>query len=232
MPTQIEPLLEETIEVDASPARVWSLVSDLRRMANWSTQVKKTFVRGGGHCQRCEKSGSRDVPRSDRGKRGPESEEHHGNGPAVAAAQSHRPPGNPLERPVRLGKGEEQRDAGQGEKKLTGKAVHDRARRHSAEVHAHDPGERDRQYPDVESADAAHDHCDRERAYGNYREVHGSAAGETRRALVEKGGDSLVEIRTRVAVRDEVVVFSAGESPASGDAVQRFFRRSKRDGRM
>ena len=33
MPTQIEPLLEETIEVDASPARVWSLVSDLRRMA-------------------------------------------------------------------------------------------------------------------------------------------------------------------------------------------------------
>ena len=33
MPTQIEPLLEETIEVDATPARVWSLVSDLRRMA-------------------------------------------------------------------------------------------------------------------------------------------------------------------------------------------------------
>ena len=34
MTTQIEPLLEETIEVDASPARVWPLVSDLRRMAS------------------------------------------------------------------------------------------------------------------------------------------------------------------------------------------------------
>jgi uncharacterized protein YndB with AHSA1/START domain len=48
MTTKIEPLLEETIEVDASPARVWSLVSDLRRMASWSPQVQKTFVRGGG----------------------------------------------------------------------------------------------------------------------------------------------------------------------------------------
>ena len=48
MPTQIETLLEETIEVDASPARVWSLVSDLRRMASWSPQVQKPFVRGGG----------------------------------------------------------------------------------------------------------------------------------------------------------------------------------------
>jgi uncharacterized protein YndB with AHSA1/START domain len=48
MPTQIEPLLEETIEVDATPAQVWSLVSDVRRMAKWSPQVQKTFVRGGG----------------------------------------------------------------------------------------------------------------------------------------------------------------------------------------
>ncbi len=45
--TQIEPLLEETIEVDATPAQVWSLVSDLRRMASWSPQVVKTIVRGG-----------------------------------------------------------------------------------------------------------------------------------------------------------------------------------------
>ena len=47
MPTQIEPLLEETLEVDATPAKVWSLVSDLPRMATWSPQVQKTFVRGG-----------------------------------------------------------------------------------------------------------------------------------------------------------------------------------------
>jgi uncharacterized protein YndB with AHSA1/START domain len=51
MPTQIEPQLEETIEVDASPARVWSLVSDVRRMARWSPQVQRTFVRGGGAAQ-------------------------------------------------------------------------------------------------------------------------------------------------------------------------------------
>jgi uncharacterized protein YndB with AHSA1/START domain len=47
MPTQIETLLEETIEVDAAPAKVWSLVADLSRMASWSPQVVKTFVRGG-----------------------------------------------------------------------------------------------------------------------------------------------------------------------------------------
>lgn len=47
MPTQIETLLEETIEVDAAPAKVWSLVADLPRMASWSPQVVKTFVRGG-----------------------------------------------------------------------------------------------------------------------------------------------------------------------------------------
>jgi uncharacterized protein YndB with AHSA1/START domain len=48
MTTQIEPLLEETIEVDATPAQVWALVSDVRRMARWSPQVMRTFVRGGG----------------------------------------------------------------------------------------------------------------------------------------------------------------------------------------
>lgn len=45
--TQIEPLLEETVEVAATPAQVWSLISDLPRMAKWSPQVVKTIVRGG-----------------------------------------------------------------------------------------------------------------------------------------------------------------------------------------
>lgn len=45
--TEFEPLLEETVEVDAAPAKVWSLVADLPRMASWSPQVMKTFVRGG-----------------------------------------------------------------------------------------------------------------------------------------------------------------------------------------
>ena len=37
--------IEATIEIDAPPAKVWSLVSDLRNMARWSPQVVKTFVK-------------------------------------------------------------------------------------------------------------------------------------------------------------------------------------------
>ena len=48
MPTEIEPLLEETVEIDATPAQVWAAISDVRRMARWSPQVMRTFVRGGG----------------------------------------------------------------------------------------------------------------------------------------------------------------------------------------
>jgi uncharacterized protein YndB with AHSA1/START domain len=47
MSVDVEPLLEETIEVAAPPAAVWALVSDVARMASWSPQVVKTFVRGG-----------------------------------------------------------------------------------------------------------------------------------------------------------------------------------------
>src|SRR5689334_21910019 len=38
--------LEESIEIAATPARVWALVTDLPRMARWSPQVVKTFVKG------------------------------------------------------------------------------------------------------------------------------------------------------------------------------------------
>ena len=38
--------LEESVEVAASPERVWSLVTDLPRMAAWSPQVVKTIVLG------------------------------------------------------------------------------------------------------------------------------------------------------------------------------------------
>jgi uncharacterized protein YndB with AHSA1/START domain len=41
----VEPL-EATIDIDAPPAKVWSLVSDLRNMARWSPQCVKTFIRG------------------------------------------------------------------------------------------------------------------------------------------------------------------------------------------
>ena len=47
MTEEIQTLIEETIEVAATPAQVWSLVSDLGRMGAWSPQVVKTFVRGG-----------------------------------------------------------------------------------------------------------------------------------------------------------------------------------------
>ena len=43
----VDPLIEESVEVAADPARVWSLVSDLPRMAEWSPQVVRSFVRTG-----------------------------------------------------------------------------------------------------------------------------------------------------------------------------------------
>ena len=45
--TQVEALIEESIEVSAPPATVWKLVTDLPRMAAWSPQVVRTVVRGG-----------------------------------------------------------------------------------------------------------------------------------------------------------------------------------------
>ena len=43
--TDVAPL-EATVEIDAPPAQVWSLVSDLRNMARWSPQTAKSFLRG------------------------------------------------------------------------------------------------------------------------------------------------------------------------------------------
>ena len=39
--------LKATITVQATPAQVWALVTDVARMAEWSPQVVKTFVLGG-----------------------------------------------------------------------------------------------------------------------------------------------------------------------------------------
>lgn len=41
------PLIEDSIEIDASPEKVWSVVSDLRRMGEWSPQCKKMIIFGG-----------------------------------------------------------------------------------------------------------------------------------------------------------------------------------------
>nr|WP_225443114.1 SRPBCC family protein [Lolliginicoccus lacisalsi] len=40
-------MLEATIDTTARPAKVWSIVSDLPRMNQWSPQTRKTFVLGG-----------------------------------------------------------------------------------------------------------------------------------------------------------------------------------------
>ncbi|MFD1826271.1 SRPBCC family protein [Mumia zhuanghuii] len=39
-------LLEVSTELDASPRDVWELVSDLRRMPEWSPQTRKMLIRG------------------------------------------------------------------------------------------------------------------------------------------------------------------------------------------
>lgn len=40
--------LEASIEIDAAPAQVWALISDPRRIASYSPQVVRSFVRGRG----------------------------------------------------------------------------------------------------------------------------------------------------------------------------------------
>mgnify|MGYP003510049693 FL=1 len=40
-------LITATIDVDATLAQVWSVVSDLKRMGEWSPQCHRMYVRGG-----------------------------------------------------------------------------------------------------------------------------------------------------------------------------------------
>lgn len=44
----IQQLIEGSVEIAAKPEKVWALVSDLRRMSEWSPQVRKQFVLGRG----------------------------------------------------------------------------------------------------------------------------------------------------------------------------------------
>ncbi|GED96674.1 SRPBCC family protein [Gordonia crocea] len=39
-------LIEASVKIDATPQTVWSVVSDLRRMGEWSPQCVKMFIRG------------------------------------------------------------------------------------------------------------------------------------------------------------------------------------------
>jgi uncharacterized protein YndB with AHSA1/START domain len=39
--------LEATVEIAASPGQVWDVISDLKRMGEWSPQCRKMIVRGG-----------------------------------------------------------------------------------------------------------------------------------------------------------------------------------------
>ncbi|GGF09557.1 SRPBCC family protein [Williamsia phyllosphaerae] len=41
------PLIEASTDIKASPEKVWSIVSDLARMGEWSPQCRKIIVRGG-----------------------------------------------------------------------------------------------------------------------------------------------------------------------------------------
>jgi uncharacterized protein YndB with AHSA1/START domain len=47
MPAAAVPLLEDVVEIAAPPDRVWPLVSDVCRMAEWSPQVVSTRLRQG-----------------------------------------------------------------------------------------------------------------------------------------------------------------------------------------
>jgi uncharacterized protein YndB with AHSA1/START domain len=47
MPSNPQPVLEESIDIAAAPEAVWTMVSDVRRMAEWSPQVESTQLRNG-----------------------------------------------------------------------------------------------------------------------------------------------------------------------------------------
>ena len=47
MADNYEKLIEDSIEIDADPAKVWSLVTDIPRMSQWSPQVVRSTVKGG-----------------------------------------------------------------------------------------------------------------------------------------------------------------------------------------
>ncbi|MFW0794163.1 SRPBCC family protein [Gordonia sp. CPCC 205515] len=40
------PLIEESIEINATAEEVWAVISDLKRMGEWSPQCKKMILRG------------------------------------------------------------------------------------------------------------------------------------------------------------------------------------------
>ncbi|NMO04183.1 SRPBCC family protein [Gordonia sp. TBRC 11910] len=40
------PLIEASIDIKATPEKVWTVVSDLKRMSEWSPQCKRMIVRG------------------------------------------------------------------------------------------------------------------------------------------------------------------------------------------
>lgn len=42
-----EALIEESIEINAPAEAVWAVLSDLKRMGEWSPQCKKMIIRGG-----------------------------------------------------------------------------------------------------------------------------------------------------------------------------------------
>ena len=59
----IKQLIEGSVEIAAPPERVWALVSDLKRMSEWSPQVRKQVVFG-----RAVKKGTRTLNINGQGK--------------------------------------------------------------------------------------------------------------------------------------------------------------------
>ena len=46
--------IENSIEIDAPPARVWEVISEVRNATQWSSQAWKIFPLGGRTATQCE----------------------------------------------------------------------------------------------------------------------------------------------------------------------------------
>ena len=90
----------------------------------------------------------------------------------AASTQAHGIVRNDVERAIHVRLAEQQRDARQRQEQIDRKSGRDVAQRQVPHVHANDPGQRDREEPDVQTRRAAQYDCERERRESDFPQAH------------------------------------------------------------
>ena len=127
---------------------------------------------GDRHRHRRQQRGGRHVPGPQRGQRGGEHEEHHRNDSGIPAADAHGAVRNPVEGAVQLRLRKQQRHAGERQKQRDRETGDHLVQRHAAEIDADDPGQGERQNPDVQLREAADENRNDERGKRHIGKIH------------------------------------------------------------